>query len=358
MVEFAAEYGLFLLKALTIVAAFAVIIGLAASAGSRGQRSEPGHIEVQHLNERFEDMAQNMQEVMLDSAELKQQQKQKKKAEKKVHAEKKKALKHKLRDNSEAADDARRRLYVIEFDGDIRASAVSQLREEISALMTIARSCDEVVVKLESGGGMVHSYGLAASQLDRLRDKQIPLTVCVDKVAASGGYMMACIGNKIIGAPFAMIGSIGVVAQIPNFHKVLKKHDVDFEMLTAGEYKRTLTIFGENTEKGREKFMEELEQTHVLFKEFVAEHRPSVDIDAISTGEVWFGTKAMEMQLIDQLGTSDQYLMDQRSSADIYQLKYIAKKSWQERLGIAAEGAMSTAIDRLWQSLQQTRFFS
>ncbi len=358
MVEFAAEYGLFLLKALTIVAAIAVIIGLAASAGSRGQRPDPGHIEVQHVNEHYDDMAQSLHQVMLDPPELKQLLKERKAAEKKLQAGKKKALKLRAGKPPEASGDTRRRIYVLDFDGDIKASAVSRLREEITAVLTVARSSDEVVVKLDSGGGMVHSYGLAASQLDRLREKQVPLTVCIDKVAASGGYMMACIGNKIIGAPFAMIGSVGVVAQIPNFHRVLKKHDVDYELLTAGEYKRTLTIFGENTEKGREKFVEELEQTHALFKQFVAQHRSAVDIDAISTGEVWLGTRALEMRLIDQLGTSDQYLMDQRDSADIFQLKYLAKKGWQEKLGLAAEGALGRGAERLWQGLQQTRFFS
>ncbi len=358
MVEFAADYGLFLLKALTIVAAIAVIIGVAAAAGSRGQRPERGHIEVQHVNDRYDNMAQSLHQVVLDPPELKLQQKQKKAADKQSQAQKKKALKLKVGKGDTAVDDTRRRIYVMDFDGDIKASAVAELREEITAVLTVARSCDEVVVKLESGGGMVHSYGLAASQLDRLRDKDVPLTVCIDKVAASGGYMMACIGNKIIGAPFAMIGSVGVVAQIPNFHRVLKKHDVDYELLTAGEYKRTLTIFGENTQKGREKFIEDLEQTHELFKQFVAQHRPAVDIDAIATGEVWLGSRAVQLQLIDELGTSDQYLMDQRDCADIYQVKYVAKKSWQEKLGLAAEGAVGTAAERVWQGLQQTRFFS
>ncbi len=358
MAEFAAEYGLFLLKALTIVASIAVVIGLAAAAGSRGQRPDRGHIEVHHVNDRYDTMAESLHEVMLDSSALKQHKKKKKAGEKKAQAEKKKALKLKAGKGAEVEEDARRRIYVIDFDGDIKASAVAGLREEITAVLTVARHCDEVVVKLESGGGMVHSYGLAASQLDRLREREVPLTVCIDKVAASGGYMMACIGNKIVGAPFAMIGSVGVVAQIPNFHKVLKKHDVDYELLTAGEYKRTLTIFGENTQKGRDKFMEDLEQTHELFKQFVAEHRPAVDIDAIATGEVWFGTRAVQLRLVDELGTSDQYLMDQRDSADIYQLKYATKKGWQEKLGLAAEGAIASAIGRAWQGLQQTRFFS
>lgn len=358
VVEFLAEYGLFLLKAVTIVAAIVVVIGVAVSAGSRGVKSDQGQIEVEFLNERFDDMAQSLKDIVLDPAEVKQQLKIKKKADKKAHAAKKKAAKKQPETEAEAEQERRRRLYVLNFDGDIRASAVAQLREEISVILTMASERDEVVVKLESGGGMVHSYGLASSQLDRLREKNVPLTVCVDKVAASGGYMMACIGSKIVAAPFAMIGSIGVVAQLPNFHRVLKKHDVDFEMLTAGQYKRTLTMFGENTDQGREKFLEELEDTHQLFKQFVSEHRSQVDIDAISTGEVWFGSKALELQLVDQLGTSDQYLMDQRDEADIYLIKYTSKKTLQERLGLAAEGAVSAGLERAWQAMQQSRFLS
>lgn len=360
MVEFLSDYGLFLLKAVTVVAAFAVIVGTVVAAGARGVREERGHIEVLHLNERFDQLAAALKDVVLDAAAIKQDLKQQKKAEKDAHKASRKAQK-KRRGGADAehrAADRRRRLYVIDFDGDIKASAVRQLREEISAVLTLATAMDEVVVKLESGGGMVHSYGLAASQLQRIRNRGVPLTVCVDKVAASGGYMMACIANKIIAAPFAMLGSIGVVAQLPNFNRLLKKHDVDFEMLTAGEYKRTLTLFGENTDKGREKFVEELEQTHELFKVFVQEHRPQVDIDRIATGEVWFGTQAIGKKLVDEINTSDQYLMDQRDSADLYEVRYVAKRSVQERLGLAAEGALSRTVERALAGLQQSRFFT
>ena len=359
MVEFFTEYGMFLLKAVTVVAAFVAIVGTFVAAGSRGVRPEQGHIEVHDLNERFDEMALAMKDVILDPIEVKQVLKEHKKTEKEQHKARKKALKkaEKPVDDNDRSD-RKRRIFVVDFDGDIRASAVKQLREEISAVLTMATPRDEVVVKLESGGGMVHSYGLAASQLDRIKARDIPLTVCVDKVAASGGYMMACIGNKIIAAPFAMLGSIGVVAQLPNFHRLLQKHDVDFEMLTAGEYKRTLTLFGENTEKGREKFVEELEETHELFKAFVLEHRPQVDIDTIATGEVWFGSRAIDKKLVDELGTSDQYLMDQRDSTDLYEVKFATRKTVQERLGMAAEGAIARSVESALDGLRQARFFS
>jgi serine protease SohB len=214
-----------------------------------------------------------------------------------------------------------------------------------------------VVVKLESGGGMVHSYGFASSQLARITAAQIPLTVCVDKVAASGGYMMACVADKIIAAPFAVLGSIGVVAQIPNFHRLLKKHDVDIEMITAGEYKRTLTMLGENTEHGREKFVEDIEDTHELFKEFVSSQREQIDIVEIATGEVWFGLRALEVKLVDELQTSDDYLWQQAANSDVYEVEYVLKKSLSQKFGFAAQEATDNLLVRWWGRLSNTRFF-
>ena len=208
---------------------------------------------------------------------------------------------------------------------------------------------DELLLRVESPGGLVHGYGLAASQLQRIRDANVPLTIAVDKVAASGGYMMACVGNRIIAAPFAVIGSIGVLAQLPNFHRLLKKNDIDFELFTAGEYKRTVTMFGENTDKGREKFSEELEETHELFKEFVSANRPALDIARVATGEIWYGRKALEVGLIDELQTSDAFVQGRLADWDVFEVKFVHKKSWQEKLGLAAEGAMEKAFLRIWQ---------
>jgi Periplasmic serine proteases (ClpP class) len=370
--EFLTEYGLFLAKTVTIVVAIGIIIGLIFSAGHRQKKTEKGHIEVNKLNEKFEHMRDVLKEATLDPEQLKLLMKEEKKREKAERAEKKKAAKLAVKEVKDKKDSSgsestavdvdelaaqKKRLFVLDFHGDIKASACDNLREEISAVLSLATEADEVVVKLESGGGMVHSYGLAASQLARISNKKIPLTVCVDKVAASGGYMMACVADKIVAAPFAVLGSIGVVAQLPNFHKLLKKNHIDYEMFTAGEYKRTVTMFGENTDKDREKFKEDLEDTHVLFKEFVSEHRPQVDIAKVATGEVWFGRRAMEVNLVDSLLTSDEYLLSQADQADIYEVSYSVKKSLPEKLGIAAQ----TAVDRLlltwWERLNHNRWF-
>ncbi|MEM7379530.1 MAG: protease SohB, partial [Pseudomonadota bacterium] len=225
-----------------------------------------------------------------------------------------------------------------------------------TAVLAVARPGDEVVVKLESPGGMVHSYGLAASQLDRIVQAKVQLVVCVDKVAASGGYMMACVANRIVAAPFAVLGSIGVVAQLPNVHRLLKKNDIDFELLTAGQYKRTLTVFGENTDEGRQKFIEELEETHVLFKEFVSEHRPQVDIDQIATGETWYGRRALGMKLIDEVSTSDDYLIKRLEEVNVYDVRFVEHKSLRERLGMGAAEMLDRVAVKWWDRLTQSRW--
>jgi serine protease SohB len=350
-VEFVYEYGLFLLKVVTFVVAIAAVVGLVVSAGARQKPSNVGVIQVTKINDRFDVMRQSMQQAMFDNDVIK-------KADKLLAKEKKlekKADKQKLKLNEVSEEP--KRVFLVDFDGDMKASAVVQLREIVSAILFVATVNDEVVLRLESGGGMVHSYGLAASQLDRIRQRRIPLTACVDKVAASGGYMMACVANKICAAPFAVIGSIGVLAQLPNFHKILKKNDIDFEMLTAGEYKRTLTMFGENTDKGREKFVEDLELTHGLFKDYVHQQRPIIDIDAVATGEIWFGTKAKENSLIDELTTSDDYITGLASSFDVFEVSFTSKKSLPERLGFAVQTGIEKGISRIVGQLQTSRFF-
>ena len=348
--EFFIEYGLFLAKVATVVVAIAIIISLAVGASIKGkQGGDKGHLEITPLNQQYEDMSEAMLIATMDESLQKAEEKKLHKAKKKQAKADKKAQKS----ESETDASATKRVFVLTFDGNISASAVSHLREEVTAVLTQAKANDEVLVKLESAGGMVHSYGLASSQLDRLRKAQIPITVAVDKVAASGGYMMACVADRILAAPFAIIGSIGVVAQMPNFNRVLKKHDVDYELLTAGEHKRTLTMFGENTDKGREKFIEELEETHQLFKDYVAERRPQVDIDKIATGEIWYGSKALEMALVDDIQTSDEYLVACIQQAQVYEVAYVQKKKLHQRLGIAAEESADRLLLKWWGRLTQ-----
>lgn len=338
--EFLIEYGLFLLKAVTIVVAlllaFGGIVGIAAK-----QKPDAGELQFVSISEQLRKIEARAKEMVLSKDQLKQWQKAEKEADKK-------------REKSEDSG-TESRLYVIDFKGSIDAKEVESLRREVTAILTVATPDDEVLVRLESGGGVVHGYGLAASQLKRITDANIKLTTSVDKVAASGGYMMACVGDHVLAAPYAIIGSIGVIAQLPNFNKVLKKYDVDFEMHTAGEYKRTLTMFGENDDQGREKFREELAEVHDMFKGHVESHRSELDIDKVATGEYWYGTKAIELGLVDQLITSDDYLLQQYKEKEVYKVRFKGKKKLSEKIAEAASISVDETLNRVWQRGQNWR---
>ena len=338
--EFLAEYASFLAKTVTLVVAILVVLVTLAALRGRGRKTA-GQLQVSKMNEFYKGLRDKLEQSLLSKDQLKSLRKQQAKVDKKQKKQ----------------PEEKPRVFVLDFEGDIKASATESLRHEITALLTLATPADEVVLRLESGGGMVHSYGLASSQLARIRQAGIPLTICIDKVAASGGYMMACIGQKIISSPFAILGSIGVVAQLPNVNRLLKKHDIDYEVLTAGEYKRTLTVFGENTEKGREKFQQDLDITHQLFKNFVAQYRPQLDIDQIATGEVWLGVAAVDKLLVDELKTSDEYLSERAKQAQLFHLHYVQRKSLQERVGLAASHSAERVADSLWSRLTQQRFW-
>ncbi|HCN63116.1 MAG TPA: protease SohB [Pseudomonas sp.] len=338
--EFLAEYASFLAKTVTVVVAILVVLVTLAVLRGRGRKTA-GQLQVSKMNEFYKGLRDKLEQSLLSKDQLKSLRKQQAKVDKKQKKQ----------------PEEKPRVFVLDFEGDIKASATESLRHEITALLTLATPADEVVLRLESGGGMVHSYGLASSQLARIRQAGIPLTICIDKVAASGGYMMACIGQKIISSPFAILGSIGVVAQLPNVNRLLKKHDIDYEVLTAGEYKRTLTVFGENTEKGREKFQQDLDITHQLFKNFVAQYRPQLEIDQIATGEVWLGVAAVDKLLVDELKTSDEYLSERAKQAQLFHLHYVQRKSLQERVGLAASHSAERVADSLWSRLTQQRFW-
>ena len=416
--EFLFEYLGFLAKTATVVvAALIVLSSVAAMSAHRAMRSPPGgHIQVVALNERLQDMQRTIEEAALPPAVIKKRRKSDAKARKRHRKEEAKRAKAEARrqrkdkemahgpsgttgaggvvakedvpatptaepdspretaasaepddsgtvqvveaespsDQSTSADGASRRVFVLTFNGDLAASGVESLRREISAVLSAASEGDELVVRVESAGGMVHSYGLGASQLARVRGHGLRLTVAVDKVAASGGYLMAAVADRILAAPFAVVGSIGVVAQIPNVHRLLKKHDVDVEVLTAGRFKRTLDFLGENTEQGREKFREELQDVHELFQEFVGNWRPALDLETVSTGEAWYGQRALERALVDELITSDEYLVRACNDADVFEVSWVEPKRPIDKflgqaaamLGKTAGKALDALLDR------------
>jgi serine protease SohB len=360
MAEFFFNYGLFALKLLTIVIAIIAIVVVSVAASMKSKAAPEGHIEVTRVNDEIDLLRDTLSAAVVDEDEFKialKKREKTEKAERKVHL---KLLKKNAKKNvdKDILVDRKSRVFVLDFDGDIKASAVSSLRQEITAVLSLAEKNDEVLIRLESGGGMVHAYGLASSQLQRIKDREIALTICVDKVAASGGYMMACLASKLLAAPFAIIGSIGVVAQIPNFHRLLKKNDIDFEMITAGEHKRTLTMFGENTDKGREKFAEDIEDVHILFKEFVTSHRPQLNIEEVATGEIWFGQRALGKSLVDELMTSDEYISNACEKSDVFEVKYKIKKTLPEKLGIAVQTALDGTLLKWWDRGTKNQYYS
>ncbi|MCV2885346.1 protease SohB [Aestuariibacter sp. AA17] len=336
--EFLYEYGLFIAKAVTIVVAILVTIGGIVALASKQGPEGKGALKITSMSNQLDDIKHEIESEIFDKDELKKRHKARKKAEK-----------------NKQSDTTKPNLFVIDFKGSMDAREVEGLRQEVTAILNVAAKEDEVLIRLESPGGVVHGYGLAASQLQRFRDADIPLTIAVDKVAASGGYMMACVGNKILSSKFAIIGSIGVLAQLPNFNKLLKRNDIEFEQHTAGQFKRTLTMFGENNDAGREKFREELEEVHTMFKQFISDNRNGLDVDKVATGEYWYGSQALDLGLVDEIKTSDDYLLKANQDKQIFLVKYALKKNFAEKVGIAASTAIDSVFAKVWNSIQFTK---
>lgn len=314
------QLALFAAKALIIFILISAILIVFFILLAKSKEKIKGRLLIKNLNKKYAEITETLFAETLSKKAFKLFIKDKKETEK----------------DQQKSDKKKKNIYVLNFNGDIKASAVTALSEEINAILCIATSTDEVVVRLESAGGVVHGYGLAAAQLMRIRAKQVPLTIAIDKIAASGGYLMACVANKIYSAPFAIIGSIGVIVQLPNFHRVLKQNNIDFEQHTAGEFKRTITLFGENTSEGRQKLQHEIEDIHHLFKNLIAEHRQQIDLQKVSTGEHWLGQQALSLNLVDEIKTSDDYLLEQSKEANVYEIHYESKKSFLSKFSASA----------------------
>jgi serine protease SohB len=330
------DIAAFLIKAIILVAAIgglAVLIARLAFSGE-DKESEPA-IKVRSLNERYDSMRDTLNAALLD--------RKARKALMKARKKERKAAK---------SDDGRRRVYVLAFKGDMRATAVRRLGREIDAVLMVARAgTDEVALRLDSPGGTVTGYGLAAAEILRLRERKVKVTALVDQVAASGGYMMAAAADRIVAAPFAVVGSIGVVAPIPNLHRLLKKNEIDFEEMTAGEYKRSVSMLGEITPAGREHFREKLDDTHQAFKAHVARLRPNADIARVANGDTWLASDALPLGLVDEIMTGDDWLFRARESARLVEITTEARKSLLQHLlggmGVAAQRAADFALARM-----------
>ena len=338
--EILADYLVFLLKVFTI--AIAITIPLLMIIGSsKDKNQEKGKLYVTNLSDKYEAMGIAVKSSLMNPKELK-------KFNKNLSKDKKKKEKNEKEDS----------VFVLNFKGDIQASEVEKLKQEINAILLSESECKEVVIRVESGGGSAYAYGLCAAELKRLVDNNISLTVCIDKVAASGGYLMSCVASKIIAAPWAIVGSIGVIAQLPNFHRLLKKNSIDFEMHTAGAFKRTLTTLGENTDEGRQKFKSDLEDLHLIFKNFVKDQRPQVDTQIVATGEVWQGEEAVKVGLVDSLETSDNYLVELSKNNKLFEVEFIEKKNLSEKLAFSMQLIMEKSLIKFYDLLNRDRFTS
>jgi serine protease SohB len=334
------DIAAFLAKAVIIVAAVGGIAVLIARLARSGEPKDE-EIKVRSLDDRYDDMRDTVDWALLDKRERKALAKTRKK-EAKAAA--------KSRHDREPG----KRIYVLSFKGDIRASAVKRLGAEIDAILIAARpATDEAVIRIESPGGTVTGYGLAAAEILRLRERKIKVTASVDQVAASGGYMMACAADRIVAAPFAIVGSIGVVAPVPNLHRLLKKNEIDFEEITAGEFKRTVSVLGEITPAGREHFREKLDTTHQAFKAHVAQCRPKVDIDRVANGDYWLAREGVALGLVDEIMTGDDLLFRARDSARLYEVSTEARKTLVQQLLSGVGGAAQTAADVVIARLAQ-----
>ena len=331
-IELLSNYGLFLMKTLTVLISILLIISFIVNSKKNDQS---GTIEIKNVNKELDSIEENIKKNILTKSDFKKFIKARKKSNKKLE----------------------KRLFVIDFKGNIRASEIVSLRREVSGVILSCKKGDEVLLRLENSGGTVHEHGLAASQLKRIKDKKIPLTICVDKVAASGGYMMACVANKIIASPFAIIGSIGVLAQVPNFNKLLKDKGINFEQHSAGNYKRTVTMFGENTDKDREKLNEQLEEIHALFKNFITSQRKNIDIEKVATGEYWYGENALSLNLIDEVMTSDEYILSMKEKFEITHIKYKPVKTFSDKISKISSSFTNKAIGSLEQKNHDKNIF-
>ncbi|MDX1490066.1 MAG: protease SohB [Pseudohongiellaceae bacterium] len=354
--EFLFEYLMFLAKAVTIVVAIMIVFGSLFALGNKGKNNTgKGHLNIVRLNDELDDMRDDIKKAVLDKAQWKLALKLEKKRSKEEEKERKQQAKS---TNEDPDKGTKKRVFVLDFDGDVAANQVESLREEVTAVLSLAQASDEIMLRLESPGGMVHAYGLASSQLERIKSAGVPLTICVDKVAASGGYMMACLADRLVAAPFAILGSIGVLVQLPNFNRLLRKNEIDYETITAGEYKSTLSTFGEITQKGKEKVKEDVEEMHVLFKGWVKDHRPSVDIDKIATGETWVGIQAIERNMIDEIMTSDDYIVKACDDADVFEVSYEIKQSLSEKIGVSVHKCLDATLYSCLRRVRESRFFS
>lgn len=201
-------------------------------------------------------------------------------------------------------------VFVIDYVGSMMASEVVYLTAKIDAIILKSNKDDEVVINITSPGGAVSGYGLVASQIKRLKTAGLKITATVDTVAASGGYMAAVVSDEIIAAPFAMVGSIGVVANVMIYEELLKNIGIQTNVYTSGDSKRTVVPSRVPNAEEEAKLEAQLEEIHSRFKDHVLSFRPDIDEDKVFTGQAFLAADAINFGLVDKIGTSDELLLN------------------------------------------------
>jgi serine protease SohB len=243
---------------------------------------------------------------------------------------------------------AERPIAVVSFDGDVRATKRKIVSALIDELIVNKDKLSEAVVVVNSPGGSVAEYGLLYAEMERIRAAGISLTVCIDTYAASGGYLMSLPANRIVAAPFAFVGSVGVVAYSPNIHRLLKKHDIEPRLFTAGEFKRTVTLIGDDDEEAKQHFQHQLESLHGLFLAAVKKYRTGANFEKIGTGDHWTAeeSQTQNLGLVDHIATSREYLLKLNADRDLVHLSQ-KKHMLEGGLGRFAAQLSEELVDRI-----------
>lgn len=235
----------------------------------------------------------------------------------------------------------RKTAVLLSFNGDINATEVIEFGRAVSMIVQMKDLVSEVYIIINSGGGVVNGYGLLASEIERLHYSEIETYALIDQVAASGGYMAACVANHVVAAPFAYIGSIGVVSEMPNFNQILSDNGINIEQHTAGKSKRTVTPLGKITDEDRNEFKKKLERIHRSFINHVSHYRNINDADEnknsiIFSGDYWIAEETVELELglVDEISTSQEFLLDKMKEYNIIEITFQENKTKKSKLSL------------------------
>lgn len=225
---------------------------------------------------------------------------------------------------------------VLRFEGDTMATGRQDFARMVDEVLHNKERIQRVIVVVNSPGGGVSVYGQMFAGMERMRNAGVDVTACVDTYAASGGYLMSVPAQRIIAAPFAMVGSIGVVSEFMNFNKLLRRLGVEPMTITAGELKRTVTPLSEVTEENKAAYKAQLEAIHRQFIAVVKKYR-EVDADRVCTGNHWTAAESVELKLnlVDGLATSQEYLFEANQTEDLVTISKLQNPYEKSVLGLA-----------------------